>query len=774
MWHGRFVSAAGEYEAAYQLILQKGGHRRLTETLLGDLFTIYMDLGDSRSEAENFIEALNFYQKAFDRAPEQQSKLQAKVKLGDAYAAQGAIGSAVDAFHTLISDYPEVHFHPDDYLYVQARTFAEARIAELLEQHGQQHYAAYDAKAEQILNAVGVEAVSSARKVLREYPNTRFMASCLMKMARHAMREQDFRSAGGHLALLLRRSPKSEEAAEARGLLTVCLEKQGIAPRVTPAYRANLFPPLERKWSFRAEGLNAAHLVDVPILTPAMRELFYVILGKNIYCRRAQDGTLAWKNTAGWLGVSLVDPAPQFSGTRIRAVMPDTPAEAAGMESQDIIIEFNGVAIEDTPTLIRVCGKTPAGSLVKIKVLRRGREKLLEARLAERPAIHDRMDLGVRSYFAGVADIAAPGEKPGKQQQAMVISRDRLIQCVDPVTGAALREFAVDPEHVGRTKPASRGGLAVVGGKALLSLTPSTSFREIEKSKAALWDIATGRPIWRRALDRKPFSDPFVIGDVVIAGESEEGRGMNVTFFSRKTGEELAATSPVDLAGIPLKVIDLGGGKACIAIGREIFCCNVSGDAGKIGKRIWTRRVAAGRLAAFRLLSSVEKLGKTLILLATENRGVEVIEAATGRSLWSLEPRNGVVVQRLTVDQDNLYVCWRSPAENATHIDAISIETGRRAWRATADGLPFASDLLATDSILVVALNQKAPPALSQPQNVALGRSKVVMLDKATGTVVEQIIFKDKFVYALKVVDGVLLIVTQDCVIGFGSREPQA
>ncbi|NQT18697.1 MAG: hypothetical protein HQ592_03260, partial [Planctomycetes bacterium] len=141
---------------------------------------------------------------------------------------------------------------------------------------------------------------------------------------------------------------------------------------------------------------------------------------------------------------------------------------------------------------------------------------------------------------------------------------------------------------------------------------------------------------------------------------------------------------------------------------------------------------------------------------------------ATGRPLWSLAPRGGLTLQQVAADERNLYVCSRSQGESETQIEAFSIETGLRKWRMTAPGLPYATDILVTDSLLAVALNQ------ADPRNPALGAAKVLLMDKTTGETLQEIAFKNTTIYDIKVVDGVLLIVTHDAVIGLGSREPRA
>jgi len=81
----------------------------------------------------------------------------------------------------------------------------------------------------------------------------------------------------------------------------------------------------------------------------------------------------------GWLGVSLQDLAPgqrEFSvpenkGVVIRAVIPDTPADRAGLEQGMVIVGLEGTRIGNSQELIAAVNETPVGRTIKLKVLNR-------------------------------------------------------------------------------------------------------------------------------------------------------------------------------------------------------------------------------------------------------------------------------------------------------------------------------------------------------------------------------------------------------------------
>ena len=83
----------------------------------------------------------------------------------------------------------------------------------------------------------------------------------------------------------------------------------------------------------------------------------------------------------GWLGVRIQDVTPDMvdaiegldlaRGALVTDVPPG-PAENAGMIAGDVILDFDGVAIEDTRELVRIVGNSPVGKEVPVVVLRDG------------------------------------------------------------------------------------------------------------------------------------------------------------------------------------------------------------------------------------------------------------------------------------------------------------------------------------------------------------------------------------------------------------------
>ena len=102
------------------------------------------------------------------------------------------------------------------------------------------------------------------------------------------------------------------------------------------------------------------------------------------------------KVVRGWLGVymgavdhDLADEL-QFESPRgvvVHRVIKDSPAEKAGIQSRDIILEFDGKTVQDVQHMMHTVAGTKVGKSVKLTVLRGGnQEKELTVKLAERTA----------------------------------------------------------------------------------------------------------------------------------------------------------------------------------------------------------------------------------------------------------------------------------------------------------------------------------------------------------------------------------------------------
>jgi len=112
---------------------------------------------------------------------------------------------------------------------------------------------------------------------------------------------------------------------------------------------------------------------------------------KEVYERLKAGG----KVVRGWLGVQMTElneplarqlGLDRLEGVVVVSVVPDSPAEKAGFQARDVIVEWDGRRIEDPVELSRLVGRAKVGSQVKLKVIRDGQPVELTVEIAERPS----------------------------------------------------------------------------------------------------------------------------------------------------------------------------------------------------------------------------------------------------------------------------------------------------------------------------------------------------------------------------------------------------
>ena len=89
--------------------------------------------------------------------------------------------------------------------------------------------------------------------------------------------------------------------------------------------------------------------------------------------------------TEGYLGVSVLDRNDGGLGAVIAEVSPGSPADLAGMEVDDVVIEADGSPVDGQPALVAAIRDKSPGDSIKIDVLRDGERITLTAQLIERP-----------------------------------------------------------------------------------------------------------------------------------------------------------------------------------------------------------------------------------------------------------------------------------------------------------------------------------------------------------------------------------------------------
>ncbi|NRB05764.1 MAG: trypsin-like peptidase domain-containing protein, partial [Rhodobacteraceae bacterium] len=143
----------------------------------------------------------------------------------------------------------------------------------------------------------------------------------------------------------------------------------------------------------------------------------------------------------GWLGVRIQDVTPDIAesigldsaeGAMVTSV-PDGPAKDAGMQPEDVILEFAGVKVEDTRGLVRQVGNAPVGETVRVLVFRDGETMTL------------RVTLGRREEAEGAVPAAAPAPAEPEGPSSLETLGLTLMPLTDEMRG----ELGLDEEVQG-------------------------------------------------------------------------------------------------------------------------------------------------------------------------------------------------------------------------------------------------------------------------------------------------------------------------------------
>ncbi|MEM7534989.1 MAG: PDZ domain-containing protein [Chloroflexota bacterium] len=111
---------------------------------------------------------------------------------------------------------------------------------------------------------------------------------------------------------------------------------------------------------------------------------------KNIVSQLKDGG----KVVRGWIGVYVQQVTPEIAeslnlkddgGALVADITDGGPADKAGLKRGDIIVEVNGTVIDEMPELPKLVASYAPGTKTKMKVIRDGKEKVLNVKLGELP-----------------------------------------------------------------------------------------------------------------------------------------------------------------------------------------------------------------------------------------------------------------------------------------------------------------------------------------------------------------------------------------------------
>jgi serine protease Do len=160
------------------------------------------------------------------------------------------------------------------------------------------------------------------------------------------------------------------------------------------------------------------------------------------------------KVARGWLGLTVQpvtqDLASSFGvgqpkGALVSQVAPGSPAAEAGFRVGDIVTGFAGKAVEDSADLPPMVGTTRPGEKVAVNVLRDGKERSLEVKIAQLPDTDGKVRIGQAETGEGARLNVTVAELSAEERRALGV--DGGVRVAEVGAGAA-RQAGVRPGDV--------------------------------------------------------------------------------------------------------------------------------------------------------------------------------------------------------------------------------------------------------------------------------------------------------------------------------------
>ena len=108
---------------------------------------------------------------------------------------------------------------------------------------------------------------------------------------------------------------------------------------------------------------------------------------------RAAAGTYVVQHAGSYMGIGVVDITSERAkalnlkeerGVEVTSIIEDGPSAKAGIKESDVVLEYNGQAVQGTEQFQRLVRETPPGRQVKVLVWRSGAAQTLAAVVGER------------------------------------------------------------------------------------------------------------------------------------------------------------------------------------------------------------------------------------------------------------------------------------------------------------------------------------------------------------------------------------------------------
>lgn len=282
----------------------------------------------------------------------------------------------------------------------------------------------------------------------------------------------------------------------------------------------------------------------------------------------------------GFLGIGPTE-GDEEGVVVIGNIVEGSPAEKAGLQEGDVIVSIGKTKIDSLERLYSAIGRTGAGTKVDVTILRDGKEKKVEATLAERPAAeenpHDEepapdeapvkpSDEGIRERLKKFMEKKGEGPKPESKAPDVAKRVEELLGKAEIQKGlkAAIEQLKkMELTFDDFLKVNEDGSVALTdGGRKALgdrlsALNPETMERRINQLKRFVEEFADAAPesIQERIKSflkpREPVAAERPLLGVRVGTITDEARAK----FDLEEGvgvsiEEVAASSPAEKAGL--------------------------------------------------------------------------------------------------------------------------------------------------------------------------------------------------------------------------------
>lgn len=133
----------------------------------------------------------------------------------------------------------------------------------------------------------------------------------------------------------------------------------------------------------RFEGIVGTYPAGDTIEVVVQRGGRDVTLEATLEARDRSAAAAAKGRKGGYLGVRLS--SPEKGGAEVEEVVAGSPAAQAGLQTGDVIRQYDGTNVKNVPHLIQLLTKTRIGQTVKLRVLRNGTLETVRVKLGNKP-----------------------------------------------------------------------------------------------------------------------------------------------------------------------------------------------------------------------------------------------------------------------------------------------------------------------------------------------------------------------------------------------------